>query len=68
MRVPRARITGVENILALALTWLNLKDCFKSPIFMRDKQAIQFLSLQRSAFCISDSLLGGGIVILREQD
>lgn len=45
MHVPRARSTRVENILALALTWLNLKHCFKSPLFMREKQAIQFLSL-----------------------
>ena len=45
MRVPRARSTRVENFLALALTWLNLKHCFKSPLFMREKQAIQFLSL-----------------------
>lgn len=45
MRVPRARSTRVENFLALALTWLNLKHCFKSPLFMHEKQAIQFLSL-----------------------
>ena len=38
MRVPRARSTRVENILALA-------HYFKSPLFMRGKQAIQFLSL-----------------------
>lgn len=38
MRVPRARSTRVENILALA-------HYFKSPLFMREKQAIQFLSL-----------------------
>lgn len=44
MQVPRARSTRVENILALALTWLNLKHYFKSPLFMREKQAIQFLS------------------------
>lgn len=38
MRVPRARSTRVENILALA-------HYFKSLLFMREKQAIQFLSL-----------------------
>lgn len=38
IRVPRARSTRVENILALA-------HYFKSPLFMREKQAIQFLSL-----------------------
>lgn len=40
MRVPRARSTRVENILALAHYFY-----FKSPLFMREKQAIQFLSL-----------------------
>lgn len=54
MRVPRARRTRVENILALA-------HYFKSPLFMREKQAIQFLSFvipheQRSAFCMNESL------------